>query len=485
MRADGGPKETSDLLKLILNSTDEGIFGVDNDNRCTFINRSALKMLGYTPKEVIGKIPHELWHHKMIDGTPYPPEMCGISKALKSGVGSRVDDEVFWTKKGTPFPVEYSTFPIVENGAIKGGVVTFKDISERKAIEEKSRQKTQDLALINTLNSAVNKGASLRSITNILYKETSRIFDCFSATLYLLSDDKNYLVMQHKPNRYFELTGIEDIIGQKIPEVKIRLKENGLYRRILDSGKSRVTNDPESIRLMMAECTENRMLKRLVPAVYKALDIQCVITVPLISENTVFGLMDVSSHRQFSQSDLERLTVIGEHITALFKRKEAEEKLFYLATHDPLTNLSNRRVMDEALLRAVARAKRGKKSVLIYLDLNNFKKINDILGHVKGDQVLMKVAARVRDSLRSEDMLARVGGDEFAVLIEHASLKKAETTVARIGESVRCIDIPAGSERIQIGCSSGIVLIDGQDRPETLLDHADRVMYASKQLLSE
>jgi len=480
MRAKEELEKTESLLKLILDSTDEGVFGVDKKNRCTFINKSALKMLGYSSKEVIGKQPHRLWHNKYADGSPYPLEQCGIHKALKTGIGSRIDNEVYWSKNGKPFPVEYSTYPITDSEVIKGAVVTFTDITERKKIEEKNKQTTQDLALLNALNSAVNQGESLEKITTLLYKETKKIFGSFSATIYFISKDKNYLEMLHKPHRYFKELGIDKLIDTKIDKVRIRLDKDGVYRSILDSGSSWITNNPATIKRMMAECTDNKMFKRLIPVIYKALSIQSVISVPLISENTIFGLLDISRHRPFDRSDMERLSVIGEQITVILKRKEADKKLFHMATHDPLTDLSNRRVMDEALRRAVARAQRGTKSILIYLDMNHFKEINDLLGHVYGDQILIEVAKRIKGSLRSEDILARVGGDEFAVLMEHASLTKGQATAERINQTLCGINIPAGAGDIKLGCSSGIVLIDGQFKPETLLDRADRIMYRSK-----
>ncbi|AFD00745.1 putative PAS sensor signal transduction histidine kinase [Methanocella conradii HZ254] len=125
-----------DSVRLLLESTDEGIYGVDGQGRCTLINRSALKMLGYSMEEVIGKNVHDLIHHTKRDGKPRIREECCVARTLATGVGYRDSDDVFWRKDGTTFPVEYSSNPVTVDSSVTGAVVTFIDISERKRAEE-------------------------------------------------------------------------------------------------------------------------------------------------------------------------------------------------------------------------------------------------------------------------------------------------------------------------------------------------------------
>ena len=125
---------------LLLESTSEGIYGVDRDGRCTFINTAAANMLGYAPGDVIGKNMHDLIHHHRPDGTPYPLTECRIFESFRSGRGSHRDDEVFWRRDVTSFPVDYSSSPILEGDSIKGAVVAFTDISQHKQAEEAIRQ---------------------------------------------------------------------------------------------------------------------------------------------------------------------------------------------------------------------------------------------------------------------------------------------------------------------------------------------------------
>ncbi|MFZ0932418.1 MAG: PAS domain S-box protein [Syntrophobacteraceae bacterium] len=122
--------------QLILNAADEGIVGLDERGAITFANPAAGEMLGYEEKELIGRDLHPMIHHSFPDGTHYPVTECPMWLCLRNGTSLRVRDEVLWKKDGTSFPAAYSSTPIMENGQVVGAVVTFRDISVRKRVEE-------------------------------------------------------------------------------------------------------------------------------------------------------------------------------------------------------------------------------------------------------------------------------------------------------------------------------------------------------------
>jgi PAS domain S-box-containing protein len=126
-------------LRLLLESSGEGIYGIDLDGRCTFINRAAAQMLGYQPEQVLGHNMHDLIHHSRNDGSPYPVDDCPIFRAFQFGTSCRVSHEVMWRQDGSAFPAEYSSYPILDNGRCHGAVITFMDITERKKAEEELR----------------------------------------------------------------------------------------------------------------------------------------------------------------------------------------------------------------------------------------------------------------------------------------------------------------------------------------------------------
>jgi PAS domain S-box-containing protein len=131
----------ADHLRLLLESTGEGVFGLDRQGKCTFINRAAAAMLGVNAEEFVGQNAHERTHHSHADGSPYPEVECPIYLAVQSGKGCRVDSEVMWRADGTCFPAEYSAHPIrTRHGGICGAVVTFTDITHRKLLELELRQ---------------------------------------------------------------------------------------------------------------------------------------------------------------------------------------------------------------------------------------------------------------------------------------------------------------------------------------------------------
>ena len=133
-----------DRLSQLLESTGEGIFGIDMFGCCTFINRAGALQLGYSPDEVLGKNMHELAHHTHGEGPRhgehYPEHLCPIFNAFRMALPCRIDTEYFWRRDGTAFAVEYSSYPIVETGVVQGAVVTFVDISARRAAEAALRQ---------------------------------------------------------------------------------------------------------------------------------------------------------------------------------------------------------------------------------------------------------------------------------------------------------------------------------------------------------
>lgn len=159
------------------------------------------------------------------------------------------------------------------------------------------------------------------------------------------------------------------------------------------------------------------------------------------------------------------------------------QQLAYLehkASHDPLTGVPNRWMLDEILENAIGVSSRnGHQLQVVYLDLNNFKSINDAYGHQAGDQVLRAVAFQIRDSLRQGDTIARVGGDEF-VLVLHRGCSPSENVLTRIQENLAA-GIDVGEKKIAVSCSFGISTFPQDGRTShSLLEIADQRMYAQK-----
>lgn len=122
--------------ELILTSIGEGVYGLDEHGLTTFVNPAAERMTGWSEDDLIGKVVHEYHHHSHADGSDYPVHTCPVYQTVRDGLQREVDDEVFWRKDGSQFPVEYIATAIKRGDEIVGAVIVFKDISERRRSEE-------------------------------------------------------------------------------------------------------------------------------------------------------------------------------------------------------------------------------------------------------------------------------------------------------------------------------------------------------------
>ncbi len=118
-------------INAILNAIEIGVYGVDSTGRCTFINKAALDVLGYSQEEVLGSNMHELIHHTYPDGTRYPESACPLLQTLETGRPVQLDNELIWRKDGSFFTADYSAFPVLDEDAVTGSVITFQDTAHR------------------------------------------------------------------------------------------------------------------------------------------------------------------------------------------------------------------------------------------------------------------------------------------------------------------------------------------------------------------
>ncbi len=175
------------------------------------------------------------------------------------------------------------------------------------------------------------------------------------------------------------------------------------------------------------------------------------------------------------------------HYVALFsditELKEHQQQLEQMAHYDALTGIPNRVLLADRLQQAIAQSRRHQRGLaLVYLDIDGFKEVNDVHGHETGDQLLVSLAQRLRDTLREGDTLARLGGDEFvAVLTDIDTSSECESILSRMLQAA-AMPITVRQHTLQLSASLGVALFpqDGSD-PDTLLRHGDQAMYHAKQ----
>jgi len=228
-------------------------------------------------------------------------------------------------------------------------------------------------------------------------------------------------------------------------------------------------------------------VSRAVELVYRYADnaagepIRSGVAVPLADDQRGAGLLAIftrDSARRFGDEDVTRLEELaGRAGPAIANAREFREMRLQ-ADLDSLTGLHNRRYFHETLAREVARAHRyGRTLALVLFDLDDFKEINDRLGHLGGDSVLAEAAERLHEAVRSADIPCRVGGDEFGVIVPEAGQEEAQLLVTRVQRAISSRPL-AQAGRVRL--SAGVAELRNEDDAVALFERADELLYASK-----
>jgi diguanylate cyclase (GGDEF)-like protein/PAS domain S-box-containing protein len=422
-RAEKAFQESEEQFRMILNSTAEAIYGIDIIGNCTFCNSSFLRQMRFEREEdLLGRNMHDLIHYKKVDGTPYPQEECRGYLVTWKGEGVHVDDEVFWRSDGSSFYVEYWSYPIKRGDEIIGTVVTFLDISDRKRIENALRE-----------SEAKYRALFTKMLNGFSYHK-------------IVLDEKglpvDYIFLE--VNDSFErLTGLDrkDILGKRATEILPGLRGSD-FDWIRVYGEVALTC--KEIRFEQFSSDFDRWF---------AVSAYC-------TEKGYFGAI------------LEDIT----------ERKRMEQAIKEQAYLDTLTGLPNRMLFMEHLNLAINQARRNEQVLaVLFLDLDRFKPINDAFGHATGDQVLKQVASRLKSCVRDTDMVTRIGGDEFSILLPNVDQIE---DISKVTEKIiSTVNKPymLNEHELHISASVGISTYpDDSIRPEILLRNADIAMYHAK-----
>lgn len=216
------------------------------------------------------------------------------------------------------------------------------------------------------------------------------------------------------------------------------------------------------------------------------LDVPIIIVSGSIGEDIAVEAMKGGAHDYIMKDRLARLVpAIDRELREAKNRnahRRAQEVIRHLAYHDALTGLVNRVEFENAVRHALRSASEGSRHALLYLDLDQFKVINDTCGHVAGDELLRQLATLLKEPIRESDTLARLGGDEFGVLLVHCTLEQAQSVAERMLQLIREFRFGWQDKTFAIGASAGLVMIDGSGQTlSDLLRAADMACYAAKE----
>jgi diguanylate cyclase (GGDEF)-like protein/PAS domain S-box-containing protein len=495
--------------------------------------------------EVIGKNVHALISQKSVNGDPYPWGAHELVQIFREGKSSHVDDKLLWRTDGTSFPVEYWSSPIRRDGKIVGVVVTFVDITERKRAQERFRLIVESapnaivmvnpagiIVLVNSQTEKIfgyerdeligqplevlvpehlrnrhleyRKGFLADHQTRMMgtgrdlvgrRKDGSEVF--LEIGLNRIETDEGTLI----------LSAIVDITERKRMEYALFEVNERAQVTLHSIGDAVITTDPDGaieymnpVAEMLTGWSADEASGQLLSTVFEIYDEQSHervlnLVAKCHKENRVIRLTERSvlisrGGQEYAiqdslapiwgrQDELLGMVLVFHDVTD--SRRMARE-ISHQANHDSLTGLLNRREFERRLEHALVSARtQGIQHALCYLDLDQFKLVNDTAGHVVGDQLLRQVADLLRTKLRTRDTLARVGGDEFSLLLENCPLDKALQIAKTLVAAVRDFRFTWDGRSFDIGVSIGLVSITAEvNNTVQLLSQADVACYAAK-----
>ena len=367
-------------FRMVLDSSPEAMFGCDSVGTCLFCNATAARLLGYNDtSEVLGQNMHALEHHTRSDGTPYPLEECPIYVGFQKNQGVHRDDEIFWRKDGTSFPVEYRSHILVREGKTVGAVVAFADITERKRAEEALRKSEQRKRSLLQINNAIITNLTKDALHHALFEALRPVVSVDRASLCLYQPERDTLrIVALGRDWQLDYFGVGTEMN----------RGDSHHGWVFDNQKPLVRRDLEK---EWQYPIEQRLLTT-------GLRSTCV--VPLILEGKSIGTLGVGSDKpnQYSEADAEFLCEVAgqvalaaanmkayEEIGALHVRVErsAERLRTLLEINNAIiTNLS-----EGALLRAIAAALRralpyDRAALTLYVPERNVFRFIGIEGQV-------------------------------------------------------------------------------------------------------
>lgn len=443
---------------LVLNSIAEGVYATNEQGTIIYSNPAAARILGYSVEEMLGQSAHDLFRHSRSDGSHLIREECDHHHLLKTGKLVDVLDDVFWKKDGTSIPVEFTSTTIEKHGEVIGLVVAFKDITKRKLVESRLLNQNEVLEMIASGEPLAN---ILSSLADMVERQTQGV-----CSILLMDRDAGVL-------RF--------IAGPSLPEEYVfMMHEVPLVSDGCACSKAAYLKAP----VFVSDLSEDRLWSTQRQLAFSHGLSSCW-SVPILSaEKSVLGTLMIyfRKDRPPVKEELPLLESYAHLAGIAMQRDNAEHDIHYLAYHDSLTGLYNRRFFLIHAERAIQRAKSYPGSVaVILLDMDRFKSINDSLGHNIGDLVLKQVAQRLQKYLAPTHILARMGGDEFLILIDRVA--SADLLGLEIEELIRGFVQPVSVDgrEFHLTASMGVALFphDGEDL-DTLIRHADRAMYHAK-----
>ena len=443
-------REYQHLLSLGINETDNAVFITNDANHIVFHNTGFSRMLGFTAEEVIGRRPRELF-----EGQTAILKLIEDCYAVIAEGRSFHGEEMMVDKQGHPLWVSTVVNPILDgDGKLINAVCILTDITNTKMHE---------VLQYKTLNAMVHE-ASLQEVLTMVCVELERIAPDVVASI--LRVDEHGL--------------LHPVAGPSLPEEYNRAVEGLAIGPCVGAcGTAAFRAEPVEVTDIATDPLWADYRDLVLPA-----GLQSCWSTPIKSaDGRVIGTFAFYYHGKRRPDPFHhRLVDVSLHLCALaLEREETRSRIHRLAFYDSLTGLPNRSLLLVNANQAIANAARTKIPLaVLFIDLDRFKQINDSLGHQAGDELLRTVASRLQIEARKSDIVGRLSGDEFVIVLAQCDLNRVTDVVKRIQAS---LSLPCHIAGVAItpSASIGISLFpDNGETIEILLHRADMAMYQTK-----
>jgi diguanylate cyclase (GGDEF)-like protein/PAS domain S-box-containing protein len=423
----------------------DAICVVDGEGRFIFVSAACERIFGYTPKEMIGKAMLEM---------VVPEDRARTLQAankIMSGHPTLDFENRYIRKDGQVVHIMWSAR---WSEADQLRIAVARDITERKQAESMQ-------AALYAISEAAHTAEDLLSLFQLIHQIIGKLLPAANFSVAMYDESNDQLNFPYYTGDYDEASELQQTAVSTLCAEVIRTRQPLLL------GPESLASLPEELR---AVNDSNAV---------------CWLVVPLNSHKGTIGALILKSNSdgaRYTEKDKELLQFVSTQVATAIERKQLHARLKHMAQYDGLTGLPNRGLLYDRLKMALARTRREQGQMsLLYLDLNNFKQVNDSLGHVAGDELLQEVANRLKQCVRDLDTVARMGGDEFVVLLENIQLPEHAANVAKKIRSAISQPIKIEGCSLCILPSIGIALYpDHGDEAQQLLRHADEAMYFEK-----
>ena len=380
-------------------------------------------------------------------------------------------DDILWTKKGQPLPVEYVTTPIRENGDLVGAVGVFRDITERKAWEAELQKANKQLKMLVA-------GVEERNRQMTLLNETGEVLQTCQTS------EEAYQVIRNFTPKFFP-TFAGGALFMLNPSKNL-FQEVGVWGKVLLLEKVFAPDECWAMRRGRLHQVDDPATEMSCGHIPQPLQTG-YLCVPLMAQGEAMGILYLQASGLIP-SDLKEPTAqiaatLAEGIALALANLKLRETLRSQAIRDSLTGLFNRRYLEETLERELHRVKRfGIHLGVVMIDLDHFKQYNDNFGHNAGDELLVALSHLILSLVRAEDIPCRFGGEEFLLILPGASLEVTLERAEQLRLGVKQLhEQYPGKFLHPVTISAGVAVFPGNGASaDDLIRAADAALYQAK-----